>query len=192
MAASLTRATLLLSFITSFSFQIITTASYGFCSSGFDVNSVVSLAYADSSPESSFYPRLFLYNNYPFTAWIDYNVSLNIPPLVPDIRRYTHKELRMATQVFSKTNKVGEGAFSVVYKGTSDDGSLIAVKKLKQGIIREKEFKSEFAIIGACRHRNLLKLQGWCYENGEAMLVCRFMKRGSFDHYLYSKYYVGR
>ncbi|MCO5585949.1 hypothetical protein L7F22_039884 [Adiantum nelumboides] len=123
---------------------------------------------------------------YVFCCWVG-KPQGSIPPLVPDIWRYTLKELRMATQEFSETNKVGEGAFNVVYKGTSDNGSLIAVKKLKQGIRREKEFKSKIAIIGACRHRNLLKLQGWCYKNGEAMLVYKFMKRDNLDHYLYGK-----
>ncbi|MCO5595095.1 hypothetical protein L7F22_049133 [Adiantum nelumboides] len=110
----------------------------------------------------------------------------SIPPAVPMIHRYSYRELRTATEEFSVKNKVGEGAFSVVYKGTSlDDGSLIAVKKLKQGIRKETEFSSEIAIIGACRHRNLLGLQGWCYEDGEAMLVYKFMRRGSLNRYLY-------
>ncbi|KAI5073218.1 hypothetical protein GOP47_0011231 [Adiantum capillus-veneris] len=40
-------------------------------------------------------------------------------------------------------------------------------------------------IISSIRHRNLLELQGWCYEKGEAMLVYKYMRNGSLDRYLY-------
>ncbi|MCO5578461.1 hypothetical protein L7F22_032304 [Adiantum nelumboides] len=46
-----------------------------------NVNSLLSLAVADTSTNSTnpqYYPRLFLYNNYTFTAWIEYNSSTNL------------------------------------------------------------------------------------------------------------------
>ncbi|MCO5606293.1 hypothetical protein L7F22_060480 [Adiantum nelumboides] len=48
---------------------------------GIDINSLKSLKVADTSPKNTdpaYYPKLFLYKNYTFTAWIDYNSSTNL------------------------------------------------------------------------------------------------------------------
>ncbi|MCO5561836.1 hypothetical protein L7F22_015460 [Adiantum nelumboides] len=44
---------------------------------GIDINSLKSLMYVDSNPNSSspYYPELYLYNNNTFTAWIEYSAS---------------------------------------------------------------------------------------------------------------------
>ncbi|KAH7293940.1 hypothetical protein KP509_28G049300 [Ceratopteris richardii] len=48
---------------------------------GIDISSLRSAVVADSSPNSAipeYYRELFLYNNFTFTAWIDYNSSSNL------------------------------------------------------------------------------------------------------------------
>ncbi|MCO5557771.1 hypothetical protein L7F22_011342 [Adiantum nelumboides] len=102
-------------------------------------------------------------------------------------RRYSYKELKMATQGFAEKNKVGEGGFSSVYRGTLADGSVVAVKKLKQGVRMEAEFCAEIGLISRIRHRYLLELQGWCYEKGEALLVYKYMENGSLAGFLFGK-----
>ncbi|PWA47844.1 hypothetical protein CTI12_AA495810 [Artemisia annua] len=51
-------------------------------------------------------------------------------------------------------------------------GEVVAVKRCShsggQGM---DEFLSELSIIGTLRHRNLVRLQGWCHEKGEILLV---------------------
>uniref|UniRef100_A0A2N9FDR8 non-specific serine/threonine protein kinase n=2 Tax=Fagus sylvatica TaxID=28930 RepID=A0A2N9FDR8_FAGSY len=64
-----------------------------------------------------------------------------------------------ATHNFSNDNKLGEGGFGPVYRGTLMEGQEIAVKRLsknsRQGVL---EFKNEVQLIAKLQHRNLVKL----------------------------------
>ncbi|KAI5054811.1 hypothetical protein GOP47_0029956 [Adiantum capillus-veneris] len=100
-------------------------------------------------------------------------------------KRYSYRSLKRAAHSFNERGKVGEGGFSSVYKGVLEDGRQVAVKKLKDGVRMEAEFASEVEIISQIRHRNLLQLQGWCYEKRMALLVYQFMPNGSLDTYLF-------
>nr|CAB3471157.1 unnamed protein product [Digitaria exilis] len=59
-----------------------------------------------------------------------------------NIIRYNYKELVRATSNFDKANKIGEGGYGPVYKGTLRDGTDIAVKVLslhsRQGQVTRK------------------------------------------------------
>ncbi|PKI51136.1 hypothetical protein CRG98_028423 [Punica granatum] len=91
-----------------------------------------------------------------------------------------------ATGNFSANNKLGEGGFGPVYKGTLADGQEIAVKRLSsssgQGL---KEFKNEVILIAKLQHRNLVKLLGCCIEGGEKMLVYEYMPNKSLDAFIF-------
>uniref|UniRef100_A0A2N9EZK0 non-specific serine/threonine protein kinase n=1 Tax=Fagus sylvatica TaxID=28930 RepID=A0A2N9EZK0_FAGSY len=64
-----------------------------------------------------------------------------------------------ATCNFSSNNKLGEGGFGPVYKGTLQEGQVVAVKRLSknsgQGL---NELKNEVLLIAKLQHRNLVKL----------------------------------
>ncbi|TYH13535.1 hypothetical protein ES288_A06G146000v1 [Gossypium darwinii] len=64
--------------------------------------------------------------------------------------------LLAATTNFCDENKLGQGGFGPVYKGTLADGNEIAVKRLSrassQGLL---EFKNEVMLIAKLQHRNL-------------------------------------
>ncbi|KAF8689298.1 hypothetical protein HU200_042094 [Digitaria exilis] len=80
--------------------------------------------------------------------------------------------LRSATGDFAESNKLGEGGFGAVYKGTLPDGSDIAVKRLSnsstQGV---EQLKNELALVAKLKHRNLVSLVGVCLEQQERLLV---------------------
>uniref|UniRef100_A0A2N9F398 Protein kinase domain-containing protein n=1 Tax=Fagus sylvatica TaxID=28930 RepID=A0A2N9F398_FAGSY len=107
-----------------------------------------------------------------------------------DARPYTfsYSELRTATDDFSPSNKLGEGGFGPVYKGTLIDGRVIAVKQLsvasQQGNI---QFVTEIATISSVQHRNLVKLYGCCTEGGKRLLVYEYLENGSLDHALFEQ-----
>ncbi|MQM14040.1 hypothetical protein Taro_046966, partial [Colocasia esculenta] len=91
----------------------------------------------------------------------------------------------------SATNNFSEemilGGFGPVYKGfLTDLGVDVAIKKLsersQQGL---SEYLAEVKIITQLRHRNLVKLIGWCHESGELLLVYEFVPNGSLDHHLF-------
>ncbi|GLT98060.1 hypothetical protein SLE2022_155850 [Rubroshorea leprosula] len=101
-------------------------------------------------------------------------------------REFSYKELSKATKNFSEEDKLGEGGFGYVYKGfLRDSNADVAVKRIsrnsKQGI---KEYTSEVKIISRLRHKNLVKLIGWCHEK-ELLLVYEFMPNGSLDSHLF-------
>ncbi|BBN02558.1 protein MpRLK-Pelle_L-LEC5 [Marchantia polymorpha subsp. ruderalis] len=101
--------------------------------------------------------------------------------------RYTYKQLSAATRHFREESKLGEGGFGTVYRGNLPAiGLPVAVKRLghdsKQGL---KEFVAEVSIISGVRHRNIVKLLGWCSERDNFMLVYELMTNGSLDTALF-------
>ncbi|RVW98715.1 L-type lectin-domain containing receptor kinase VIII.1 [Vitis vinifera] len=101
-------------------------------------------------------------------------------------KEFTYKELKSATKCFNSTRIIGHGAFGTVYKGIiPDTGDIIAVKRCSHSTQGKNEFLSELSIIGSLRHRNLVRLQGWCHEKGEILLVYDLMLNGSLDKALF-------
>ncbi|WZZ27941.1 hypothetical protein YC2023_011342 [Brassica napus] len=97
------------------------------------------------------------------------------------LKRYTFKELRSATNHFHPKNILGRGGYGIVYKGHLSDGSLVAVKRLKDCNIAggEVQFQTEVETISLALHRNLLRLRGFCSSNNERILVYPYMPNGS-------------
>ncbi|GLT98022.1 hypothetical protein SLE2022_155550 [Rubroshorea leprosula] len=101
-------------------------------------------------------------------------------------REFSYNELSKATKNFAEEEKLGEGGFGSVYKGLlRGSNSYVAVKRVsrrsRQGI---KEFTSEVKIISKLKHKNLVKLIGWCHEK-ELLLVYEFMPNSSLDSHLF-------
>ncbi|XP_076938708.1 L-type lectin-domain containing receptor kinase VIII.1-like [Bidens hawaiensis] len=102
-------------------------------------------------------------------------------------KEFSYKDLRLATNGFDPTRVIGHGAFGTVYRGVLiDTGDVVAIKRCSHsGDQGKSEFLSELSIIGTLRHRNLLRLQGWCHDKGEIMLVYDLMPNGSLDKALF-------
>ncbi|KAL2617970.1 hypothetical protein AAZV13_08G218200 [Glycine max] len=107
-----------------------------------------------------------------------------------DTKPYTfsYSELKNATNDFNHENKLGEGGFGPVYKGTLNDGRAIAVKQLSVGSHQGKsQFITEIATISAVQHRNLVKLYGCCIEGSKRLLVYEYLENKSLDQALFGK-----
>ncbi|XP_062087303.1 L-type lectin-domain containing receptor kinase IX.1-like [Humulus lupulus] len=102
-------------------------------------------------------------------------------------KRFTYRELSQATNSFSEDGKLGEGGFGGVYKGIlSESNTEIAVKKVSKGSTQgKKEYISEVRIISCLRHRNLVKLIGWCHKGDEFLLVYDYLPNGSLDTHIF-------
>ncbi|XP_055808570.1 L-type lectin-domain containing receptor kinase VIII.1 [Solanum dulcamara] len=101
-------------------------------------------------------------------------------------KEFSYKELKLATKGFNAMRIIGRGAFGTVFKGIlSDTGGIVAVKRCSHNGQGKAEFLSELSIIGTLRHRNLVRLQGWCHEKGEILLVYDLMPNGSLDKALF-------
>ncbi|CAN1152116.1 Protein NSP-INTERACTING KINASE 1 [Linum perenne] len=98
-----------------------------------------------------------------------------------NLKRFPFKELLVATNKFSCKNMIGKGGFGNVYKGYLTDGTLVAVKRLKDGNAAggEIQFQTEVEMISLAVHRNLLRLYGFCMTGSERLLVYPYMSNGS-------------
>ncbi|KAE8690916.1 Protein NSP-INTERACTING KINASE 3 [Hibiscus syriacus] len=106
-----------------------------------------------------------------------------------NLKRFQFKELQVATNNFSSKSIVGKGGFGNVYKGYLQDGTVVAVKRLKDGnaIGGEIQFQTEVEIISLAVHRNLLRLYGFCMTATERLLVYPYMSNGSVASRLKAK-----
>ncbi|KAL3597340.1 hypothetical protein D5086_008977 [Populus alba] len=101
-------------------------------------------------------------------------------------RWYSLKELEIATRGFAEENVIGEGGYGVVYRGVLQDGSVVAVKNLLNNKGQaEKEFKVEVEAIGKVRHKNLVRLIGYCADGASRMLVYEYVDNGNLEQWLH-------
>ncbi|KAG9439535.1 hypothetical protein H6P81_019700 [Aristolochia fimbriata] len=101
---------------------------------------------------------------------------------------FSYVELRNATNDFNPLNKLGEGGFRPVYKGTLPDGRTVAVKQLSVTSHQGKsQFMTEIATISAVQHRNLVKLYGCCLEGDGRLLVYEYLENKSLDQALFGR-----
>ncbi|WOL11722.1 receptor-like serine/threonine-protein kinase SD1-8 isoform X1 [Canna indica] len=95
--------------------------------------------------------------------------------------------IEAATCNFSITNRLGEGAFGIVYKGQLGEGEKVAVKRLKHLAWSAHEFKNELLLIANLQHKNLVCLLGYCIEGNERILILEYMENRSLDIFIYDK-----
>nr|GEX48931.1 brassinosteroid insensitive 1-associated receptor kinase 1 [Tanacetum cinerariifolium] len=109
------------------------------------------------------------------TAEEDHEVHLG------QLKRFSLRELQVATDNFSNTHFLGRGGFGNVYKGRFADGTLVAVKRLNEERTQrgELQFQTEVEMMSMGGHRNLLRLIGFCKTSTERLLVYPYMANGT-------------
>ncbi|XP_047167225.1 cysteine-rich receptor-like protein kinase 44 [Vigna umbellata] len=100
--------------------------------------------------------------------------------------QFDFETIRVATEDFSDSNKLGEGGFGAVYKGRLPNEQMIAVKRLSSGSSQgDTEFKNEVLLVAKLQHRNLVRLLGFCLEGRERLLVYEFVPNKSLDYFIF-------
>ncbi|KAL0727217.1 hypothetical protein Bca4012_023310 [Brassica carinata] len=100
--------------------------------------------------------------------------------------QFDFKAIEAATDKFSLRNKLGQGGFGEVYKGTFPSGVQVAVKRLsKTSGQGEREFENEVIVVAKLQHRNLVRLLGFCLEGEEKILIYEFVPNKSLDYFLF-------
>ncbi|XP_019229808.1 PREDICTED: probable LRR receptor-like serine/threonine-protein kinase At3g47570 [Nicotiana attenuata] len=101
--------------------------------------------------------------------------------------RISYYELEQATEGFNESNLLGNGSFSMVYKGTLKDGTILAAKVFKvqlEGAF--KSFDTECEMLRNLRHINLAKVITSCFNLDFKALILEYMPNGTLDKWLYS------
>ncbi|CAN1231821.1 G-type lectin S-receptor-like serine/threonine-protein kinase At2g19130 [Linum perenne] len=100
---------------------------------------------------------------------------------------FTYRHLKIYTKNFS--DKLAEGGFGAVYKGTLPDSSVVAVKKLERINFRiaenHEQFLAEVRTLGTIQHINLVGLRGFSSDKSTMMLVYDYMPNGSVASHLF-------
>ncbi|GAB4851897.1 hypothetical protein Ancab_031296 [Ancistrocladus abbreviatus] len=104
-------------------------------------------------------------------------------------RIFSYAELYIGTRGFSEDEVLGSGGFGKVYRGVlPSDATLVAVKCLAgKGEHFEKTFAAELHAVANLRHRNLVRLRGWCAHEDQLLLVYDYMPNLSLDRVLFRR-----
>uniref|UniRef100_A0A8R7TPK6 Protein kinase domain-containing protein n=1 Tax=Triticum urartu TaxID=4572 RepID=A0A8R7TPK6_TRIUA len=107
------------------------------------------------------------------------------------------------TDNFSADRQIGRGGFAVVYKGVIG-GRAVAVKRLSNALMDDKEFHREVECLLRVKHKNVVRFLGYCANrqgnmatyNGKLVmadihqrLLCfEYVPKGSLDKYIIDAY----
>lgn len=117
--------------------------------------------------------------NNPFAGW-DQNKSSGDVPQLKGANFFSFEEMKKCTNNFSEANSVGSGGYGKVYRGTLPLGKLVAIKRAQQGSMQGAvEFKTEIELLSRVHHKNLVSLVGFCFAQGEQMLVYEYIPNGT-------------
>ncbi|KAK4266528.1 hypothetical protein QN277_027430 [Acacia crassicarpa] len=105
-------------------------------------------------------------------------------------RIFSFAELFIGSNGFSEDHVLGSGGFGRVYKAVlPSDGTVVAVKccLAEKGQQFEKTFAAELAAVAHLRHKNLVRLRGWCVHEDQLYLVYDYMPNLSLDRILFRR-----
>ncbi|GMI93693.1 MDIS1-INTERACTING RECEPTOR LIKE KINASE2 [Hibiscus trionum] len=88
-----------------------------------------------------------------------------------------------ATEDFDIRYCIGTGGYGSVYRAQLPTGKIVAIKKLHRREAEvpafDKSFKNEAKMLSEIRHKNIVKLHGFCLHDRCMFLIYEYMARGS-------------
>ncbi|QCE02935.1 protein brassinosteroid insensitive 1 [Vigna unguiculata] len=98
------------------------------------------------------------------------------------------KDIIEATEDFDLKYCIGTGGYGSVYRAQLPSGNVVALKKLhrieSQNPSFDRSFRNEVKMLTEIRHRNIVKLHGFCLHNQCMFLIYQYMERGSLFYIL--------
>ncbi|GAB4853225.1 hypothetical protein Ancab_017413 [Ancistrocladus abbreviatus] len=102
--------------------------------------------------------------------------------------KLVYEDIKEATEGFNCKYCIGVGGHGSVFKAELSTGQIVAVKKLKSiycaGLECRKAFETEIQALTKIRHRNIVKLYGFCWHAQHSLLVYEYLERGSLSKLL--------
>ncbi|XP_076891542.1 MDIS1-interacting receptor like kinase 2-like [Bidens hawaiensis] len=94
-----------------------------------------------------------------------------------------YEDFITATEDFDLKYCIGTGAYGSVYEAKLPNGKTFALKKLHRFEAEQpkfdQSFKNEVRVLTNLRHKNIVKLYGFCLHNKCNFLVYEYMEKGS-------------
>ncbi|XVE83816.1 hypothetical protein DITRI_Ditri16bG0117700 [Diplodiscus trichospermus] len=88
-----------------------------------------------------------------------------------------------ATEDFDIKYCIGTGGYSSVYKAVLPSGKVVALKKLHRLEAEQPAFgrslRNEVKVLTKIRHKNIVKLHGFCLHNRCMFLIYEYLQKGS-------------
>ncbi|XP_052190021.1 MDIS1-interacting receptor like kinase 2-like [Diospyros lotus] len=105
--------------------------------------------------------------------------------------KIVYQNIIEATEGFIAKYCIGQGGYGTVYKAKLSSGLVVAVKKTHPSqdgnLVDLKSFRSEICALTEARHRNIIKLYGFCSDSRHSFLVYEFLEGDSLKNKLRNK-----
>ncbi|XP_024933555.3 MDIS1-interacting receptor like kinase 2 [Ziziphus jujuba] len=92
-------------------------------------------------------------------------------------------DIIQATEYFDIRYCIGTGGYGSVYRAQLPNGKVIALKKLHSSeaeeMVLKKSFLNEVKTLTELRHRNIVRLHGYCLHKTCMFLIYEYVERGS-------------
>ncbi|GMP28934.1 hypothetical protein CsSME_00004269 [Camellia sinensis var. sinensis] len=102
--------------------------------------------------------------------------------------KIAYDDIIAATNDFDIRYCIGTGGYGSVYRAQLPNGKVFALKKLHRFEAEDpafdKSFRNEVQMLTKVRHRNIVKLYGFCLHNRCMFLVYEYLERGSLFYAL--------
>ncbi|KAG7621750.1 Protein kinase domain [Arabidopsis suecica] len=105
-------------------------------------------------------------------------------PRRPSPREFSYSSLRRATGSFSQANRLGQGGFGVVFRGTISGGENVAVKVMDSGSLQgEGEFQNELFFAAKLDSPHVVPVIGFSHDRKRRrlLLVYKLMDNGNLQ-----------
>ncbi|KAJ1270717.1 hypothetical protein BS78_06G073300 [Paspalum vaginatum] len=98
---------------------------------------------------------------------------------------YSYQVLEAATCCFSNNSKLGSGGFGTVFRGTLENGKIVAVKRIRDSKKNMQELETEVSIVANLRHKNLVRFLGYCFQEEGRFLIYEYVPNNSLEKFWY-------
>ncbi|KAK8278155.1 hypothetical protein V6Z11_D09G022500, partial [Gossypium hirsutum] len=97
--------------------------------------------------------------------------------------KIAYEDIVAATEDFDFRYCIGVGGYGSVYKAKLPCGKVVALKKLHhleaENPTFDRSFRNEIKFLSEIRHRNIVKLHGFCLHRRSMFLIYEYMEKGS-------------